>query len=247
MTRATPFFTRAIGVVFRPVPQNTTPHAIARRQALRRLALGGLGAAATQGWVGDLAAHALTHAERRSRSTGGAPWRPKILTTFQAETVAAIAEAIIPQTDTPGARAARVNEFIDAVLADAEPETRNKFLNGLTWINQRCRTQYDVAFIKATPAQQLALLTPLSPPVDRTRTPEKESAYVPAQPLQQDRAESPPDPTALEFFKSMRSLTITGYYTSEIGMKEELGDDGNLFFEDYLGCDDPAYKQKPAK
>jgi len=230
------------------VAQNTTPHTIARRQALRRLALGGLGAAAMQGWVGDLAAGALAHAESGSRSVGAAPWRPRILTAFQAETVAAIAEAIIPQTDTPGARAARVHEFIDAVLADAEPETRGKFLNGLSWISQRSRTLYDVDFVKATPAQLVALLMPLSPPVDRTRTTDaKESAYVPAQPLQQDRAESPPDPTALEFFKSMKSLTITGYYTSEIGMKEELGDDGNMFFEDYLGCDDPAYRQKPAK
>jgi gluconate 2-dehydrogenase gamma chain len=228
--------------------QQNTPHTIARRQALRRLAVGGLGAAATQGWVGDLAARALAHAESGPHTVAAVPWRPKILTTFQAETVAAIAESIIPQTDTPGARAARVHEFIDAVLADAEPGTRNKFLNGLSWINQRCRTQYDVDFIKATAAQQVALLMPLSPPVDRTRTKaEKESAYVPAQPLQQDRAESPPDPIALEFFKSMKSMTITGYYTSAIGMKEELGDDGNVFFQDYLGCDDPAYKQKPAK
>ncbi|MCA1652393.1 MAG: gluconate 2-dehydrogenase subunit 3 family protein [Acidobacteria bacterium] len=230
------------------MPQNTTSHTIARRQALRRLAFGGLGAAATHGWVADLAARALAHAESGAHSVAAVRWRPKILTTFQAETVAAIAESIIPQTDTPGARAARVHEFIDGVLADAEPVTRNNFLNGLSWINQRCRARHDVDFIKATPAQQVALLMPLSAPVDRTRTKEeKESAYVSAQPLQQDRAEAPPDPIALEFFKSMKSMTITGYYTSEIGMKEELGDDGNMFFEDYLGCDDPAYKQKPAK
>ncbi len=221
---------------------------IARRHAIRRLALGGLGVAVSPGWVADLAAQALAHAQHRVPATSS-KWTPAVFTAHQEATVAAIAEAIIPQTDTPGARAARVSEFIDAVLADAEPGTRNKFFNGLSWVDHRARSQYGADFVKATPAQQTALLAPLNRPV-ATPAPakgEKESAYVPSQPLEQDRAESPPDPIALEFFKSIKSMTITGYYTSEVGMKEELGDDGNVVFEDYLGCDDPAYKRGPSR
>jgi gluconate 2-dehydrogenase gamma chain len=219
-------------------------HNIARRHAITRLALGALGAAAAPGWVADLVAHALAHAHS-GKHAASAAWKPKVLTPYQNETVATIAELIIPQTDTPGARAAGVNQFIDAVLADAEPSTRNKFLNGLSWIDQRCRSRYGIDFIKATPDQQVALVALLSRPVE-SKAPakgEKESAYVPAEPLQQDRAEAPPDQIALDFLTSIKSMTITGYYTSEIGMKEELGDDGNMFFEDYLGCDDPSYRK----
>jgi gluconate 2-dehydrogenase gamma chain len=222
-----------------------TTHSIARRQAIARLALGALGTAAAPRWVADLAAHALTHAQNRARAPG-ARWKPQVLTPYQNETVATIAELIIPQTDTAGARAARVNEFIDAVLADTDPPTRNEFLNGLSWIDQRCRSRYGVDFIKATPAQQVELLEALSRPVE-SKAPskgEKESAYVPAQPLDKDRVQAPSDQIGLDFFKSIKSMTITGYYTSEIGMKDELGDDGNLFFEDYLGCDDPSYGGK---
>ncbi len=221
---------------------------IARRHAIRRLALAGLGVAVSPGWGADLVAQALAHADPRAPATLTA-WKPAVFTAHQEATVSAIAEAIIPQTDTPGARAARVSEFIDAVLADAEPGTRNRFFNGLSWVDQRARSQYGIDFVDATQAQQAALLTPLNRPV-ATPAPgkgEKESTHVTTQPLERDRAESPPDPTALEFFKSIKSMTITGYYTSEVGMKEELGDDGNVFFEDYLGCDDPASKRKPSR
>lgn len=132
------------------------------------------------------------------------------------------------------------------MLVDAEPATRNKFLNGLSALDRRSRSRYGADFIKATPEQQVALLAPASNPAVDIKPPakaEKESAYVSTQPLQQDRAEAPPDPE-LEFFRSMKSMTITGFYTSEIGMKEEVGDDGAFFFDDYLGCDDPIYSNR---
>jgi hypothetical protein len=46
----------------------------------------------------------------------------------------------------------------------------------------------------------------------------------------------------IDFFKAIKGLTITGYYTSEIGMKQELGDDGQLFFLEYPGCTHPQHK-----
>jgi hypothetical protein len=143
-----------------------TTRTIARREAIGRLALGSLGVAAAPVWLEALTARAIEHAEGWStaRAAAAAAWKPKALTAHQAETVATIAELIIPQTETAGARAARVHEFIDEVLYDDEPATRNKFFNGLSWVDQRSRSRYGVDFIKATPDQQVELLTPISRP-----------------------------------------------------------------------------------
>jgi glucoside 3-dehydrogenase (cytochrome c) hitch-hiker subunit len=95
-----------------------TTRTIARREAIGRLALGSLGVAAPV-WLEALTARAIEHAEGWStaHAAAAAAWKPKALTAHQAETVATIAELIIPQTETAGARAARVHEFIDEVLA----------------------------------------------------------------------------------------------------------------------------------
>lgn len=225
-----------------------TRRTIARREAIGRLALGGLGVAAAPAWLEALTARAIEHAEGWSAQRAAAAWKPKALTAHQGETVATIAELIIPQTETAGARAARVHEFIDEVLHDDDPATRNKFFNGLSWIDQRSRSRYGVDFIKATPDQQVEILTPLSRPADTAAktAAQKESAYVTSQPLQQDRSDKLPE-VALDFFSAIKSLTITGYYTSEVGMKEELDDDGGVFFDVYKGCADPGHGFEPAK
>lgn len=98
-----------------------TTRTIARREAIGRLALGSLGVAAAPVWLEALTARAIEHAEGWStqRAAAATAWKPKALTAHQGETVATIAELIIPQTETAGARAARVHEFIDEVLHDA--------------------------------------------------------------------------------------------------------------------------------
>jgi gluconate 2-dehydrogenase gamma chain len=216
-----------------------TRKTIARREALERLALGSLGIAAVPGWVSALATRALNQAHTTARQPAAAAWTPHALTAHQVETVATIAELIIPRTDTAGARDARVHEFIDAVLADGEAAERNKFLNGLSWIDERSHSRYGVDFIKASPEQQAQLLTPLSRPVEKKPLADKESAYETTRPLQQDPPDAPP--VARDFFTAIKSLTITGYYTSEAGMREELNDDGSVFFADYEGCSHPSH------
>ncbi len=195
-----------------------------RREALRKLALGGLGVASTPLWVQKLNDLALGHSARHVHQAAGAQaeaaWTPKLLNPHQNETVIVLSELIIPQTDTAGAKAAKVNEFIDTVLADAEPTEQKNFERGLRWIDARSNELFGSDFIKATPEQQTALLTILSSGKNKSLS----------------------DQVGVEFFSVIKSMTITGYYTSEVGMKEELGDDGNLFFEDYPGCTHPEHK-----
>ena len=99
-----------------------------------------------------------------------------------------------------GARAARVNQFIDTILEDAPPAERESFIGGLAWIDRRSRASSGADFITAPPGEQVALLTVISSRDDA----------------------SPDDREGVEFFEAIKRLTITGYYTSEVGMREEL-------------------------
>src|SRR6266545_6783778 len=128
--------------------------AVDRRDVLKRLAIGGIGAATLPVWVESLSAFAADHAHQtQPRKASATAWKPAVLTPAQNATVITLSELIIPQTDTPGAKAARVNEFIDNVLAHAKPEEREKFLAGLAWIDARATRDHQHAFVACTPEQ----------------------------------------------------------------------------------------------
>jgi hypothetical protein len=196
-----------------------------RRQALRKLAAGGLGAATAPLWSQRLTGLAVARADAHTHaaaaaSAAAASWTPKVFDAHQNETVVTISELIIPQTETPGAKAAKVNEFIDLVLSDAQPAERKEFFRGLLWMDTRSQELFGANFVSATPEQQTALLTIVSSPSNK----------------------STGDQIGREFFDAIKGLTITGYYTSEIGIRQELGEDGNLFFAEFPGCTHPQHK-----
>lgn len=194
-----------------------------RRDALLRMAAAGVGTTLVPPWVDRLLAlansHAATGQHLGSVEQALKPWTPKILTAHQDKTVTVVTELIIPATDTPGAAAARVNEFIDAIIEDAPEAERREFLGGLTWLDARSTELFGTDFITSTPEQQTALLTIVSSP--------KNTAIE--------------DRTGVAFFNAIKGMTITGYYHSEVGMREELGDNGNVFFADDPGCTHPRH------
>jgi hypothetical protein len=196
-------------------------HVFDRREALRKMVAGGMGAATLPAWVASLAEAAEHHAAHQAAPAAApaADWGPKVLSTHQNETVIELTELIIPQTSTPGAKAALVNRFVDAVLEDAEPGPRREFLRGLEWMDERSRELYGADFVRSTHEQQTALLTILSSGQNRSLA----------------------DRLGVEFFESIKALTVTGYYTSEPGMRQELGDDGQLFFTEFKGCTHPEH------
>ena len=193
-----------------------------RRQALQALATGAIGAATSAIWVESLSALAReqAHAHAADAAIALQDWTPRVLTARQDEAVVTLTELIIPQTDTPGAKVARVNRFIDAVLRDARPADRDSFLRGLAWMDERSRALFGKDFLGATAAEQTSLLTRLS----------KE-----ANPDGEDRI-------GIEFFEAIKSMTINGYYTSQIGLRQELGDDGQLFLAQFPGCTHPEHQ-----
>jgi hypothetical protein len=191
---------------------------IGRREAIRALASGAVAAVASASWVESLTALARqqAHAHAAAAVIAAQNWAPRTLTPHQNETVVALTELIIPQTDTPGAKAANVNRFIDHVLTDAQPQVRDSFVRGLTWIDARSRALFKTKdFLGASPEQQTLLLTRLS----ADGNPDKEEA------------------AGRDFFQAIKSMTINGYYTTEIGLRQELGDNGQLFLPQFQGCE----------
>ena len=198
---------------------------LSRREALLKLGMGGAAVAVVPSWVEALTEHAQSHVHAvQAPAMAAVDWKPKVLSADQDATVTVLSELIIPATETPGAKAALVNRFVDAVLEDADENGRKEFLRGLSWMDLKSKELYGADFRSATPAQQTELLTAIS----------------------DDKPATSADLMGREFFKAMKSLTITGYYTSEVGMKEELGDDGQVFFAEFKGCDHPEHGA-PAK
>lgn len=198
---------------------------VGRREALRRLAVGGAAAAALPSWVDTLSAfaldHAHTHGQRAATAKTAAAWKPKVLTAQQNSTVITLSELIIPQTDTPGAKAANVNRFIDGVLSETSAPERMKFLEGLTALDERAKSEFGKPFVGLTVDQQTAILTGLA--------------------ALQGKVDPKLHPD-VEFFEAIKSMTIIGYYTSEVGMRQEIGDDGTLFFAEFKGCEHPEHR-----
>src|SRR6202171_5635022 len=83
----------------------------------------------------------------------------RTLNPHQNETVVAMIDQIIPATETPGAKGARVNEFIDVILTEwATEEERRNFLDGLAGVDEQSNTLFGKNFVQASTAQQVALL-----------------------------------------------------------------------------------------
>jgi len=194
-----------------------------RRDALKLIA----GAAA----VPALYSHDLLALGREIHQQLGSTSALKTLNTRQNATVTAIAEMIIPATDTPGAKAARVNEFIDLILSDwcAEAD-RRRFLQGVAQIDERSRKMFGKDFVNCNAQQQTELLTALDEEVTRMREASVQEREH-ASPAVQDSE----NPLEQNFFYQMKRLTLFGYYTSEVGWTQELGR-APVHMGPYQGC-----------
>ena len=124
----------------------------------RRTALKAVGATALLPWLSEdgLAAFAEIQAK-------AAPPRPTVLTTAQYATVAALVEALIPADErSPGAREARVADYIDLLLGEAEAPLREQWLAGLGALDAEAGKRFGAPFVKLPEDQAAALLTDIS-------------------------------------------------------------------------------------
>jgi hypothetical protein len=119
-------------------------------------------------------------------------------TPAEEDLIAEIAETILPATDTPGAKGAGVPKFIKKVVADCyEPADRDAFYTALSKVDQLARDRYTRIFVQCTPAERVDLLKKI------------EADYY-------------ADKKAGAFWGQIKELTVTGYFTSEVGCTQAL-------------------------
>ena len=173
-----------------------------RRRALQVLgALAGLPALPALGRLSDGDLFALG-AGINERLEGG--HAPRALNPAQYRSVQVAAEHIIPRTDTPGATDARVADFVDVMLADwYPPADRARFLAGLTALDTVAARGGDRSFADAPRPRQLAMLTALDAEVTGLRRTDGPAADA-------------------HWFGTLKWLTVWGFYTSRVGIVEEL-------------------------
>jgi len=159
-------------------------------------------------------------------------WIPEHMAPDQALLVAEITERIIPATDTPGAKDAMVDRYIDVFLKDiANEEEKAEFYAGLTHIEQLSKSKYKKSFIKLSDSEKDEILTEISGGSTELDKTEAERAAELANEGEQSQGGST---DGKKFFNLIRQLTLTGFFTSEVGAKKAL-----ILDEipgEYIGC-----------
>jgi hypothetical protein len=170
----------------------------------RRAALGALlaGAATAGAWTSASAAAAL-------QAAGAAATRNAGFTQPELKILTVAADAIVPVTDTPGAIAAGVPHFIDALAQHwMMPDELAQFRAGLANLDASARQRYKKGFAACTQAEATEILQAL-----RAASPYQGHTFELAA-----RIEDPQAP----FYLRLRDLVVYGYFTSEIGSTKEL-------------------------
>jgi gluconate 2-dehydrogenase gamma chain len=146
----------------------------------------------------------------------GTSYKPRTLNPQQDATVVAMIDLIIPATDTPGAKTARVNDFIDVILTEwATDSERQDFLNGLAGVDKQSNDLYGKNFVDASPEQQTTLLRAMDDVIMGAHI-ERHRRHGNTVPEERDKQ------LRDSFWYVFKGITLHGYYTSEIGFSQEL-------------------------
>jgi len=144
----------------------------------------------------------------------------RFFTPAQRTLVEELSETIIPaDSHSGGAKAAKVVDYIEQELRENTDDNRKStWQEGLRLVDLMSRHYHGKSFVDSSSEERIAVLTVLSDNDQMTDLPE------------------------VRFFRELKHLTVRGYYTSKIGIHDELEYKGNRLLLEFAGCDDPAPK-----
>ena len=155
-------------------------------------------------------AHQVVHAEKSA-----AGYSPKFFPPHQYKTLQALCQAIIPADNhSGGALEAGAPEFID-LLTSENKDYQLALGGGIMWLDSTCIDRYGKNYLDCGPDQQKQILDLIA---------YRKNALSDSSLSQ-----------GVEFFSFLRNLTVDGFFTSEIGIKD-LQYIGNKYLKDFPGC-----------
>ena len=166
--------------------------------------------------AGALALPALFTREALAAPAASTASAPRFLTREEFAVLDELTELIIPADGhSPGARAAKVAGYIDGRLAEAflpaEQDVQQRWRDGLRRVDALSKDMNGAAFLAVTPEQRTAVLTRIA------------------------ANERDPKTADEQFFRELKAATVRGYYTSEIGIHQEMQYKGNTLLQEFVG------------
>lgn len=183
-----------------------------RRELLRNSLFGAIGATTA-------AAREFPANYDESKELAQSGWKPTFLSEHQNETLIVLSDLIIPETDTPGAKTALVNRFIDLLLAAETHDTQQSFLNSLAYIGGESRSRFGDAFIYLPKESQVELLEFFAYPDSLETWGEGQTG----------------DQAGHNHFQNLKGWIARAFYSSEAGMRA-LGWNGEIPHGTLAGC-----------
>ncbi len=189
---------------------------VTRRAAIKALGTGA-GTVALLPWLSDEGLLAFGRIQETQVAAA-----PKALSASQFATLEALVETIIPTDDrSPGAKQARVADYIDLLLSESDDQITLQWIGGLAALDEHAISRFRAPFARLNASQADTLVAGISA-----------NELTPHTPLD-------------AFFVMTKHATIQGYYTSEIGIHRELRYKGNQFINEFVGCQTEDGKDCP--
>jgi len=156
-------------------------------------------------------------------TTPAPPYVPQFFNSQECNNGEILSEMIIPRDDKPGAKDARVADYIDFLVfssAEFEPAMQTEWKDGLALLERLSQKEFGDAFAKISGEQRTSLLTAMSLPES--------------------------DPNAkhegFEFFRLAKEATVEGFYTSRVGLMDALEYKGLTYLSSFPGCNHPEHQ-----
>lgn len=151
------------------------------------------------------------------------PYVPRFFKPDEFHTIEVLTEMILPTDDKPGAKEAKVANYIDFIVYSAsefEPSLQKEWIDGLGLTNKLSEKQYGKPFLQLSPAQREDLLTQMSVPEH--------------------------DPSAqhpgFAFYRLLKGMTLEAFFTSKVGLVDFLDYKGLAFLTSFPGCTHPEHQ-----
>ena len=165
----------------------------------------------------------IAGASQTAAAHPAAPYVPRFFKPAEFHDVEILTEMILPTDEKPGAKEAKVADYIDFVVysaAEFEPQLQKQWIDGLGLVNELSAEKYGKQFSAVSPAQREELLTEMSVPEH------------------DPKAEHPGFP----FYRLLKSMTLDAFFTSKVGLIDFLEYKGLQFLTSFPGCTHPEHQ-----